>query len=341
MSEINRTAHPTGKKVHKMVSYSKYGYIFLAPFFIIYAFFSLYPLLYTFYLSMTKYWVFGPGQVDGPTFIGLQNFANLFSSGSIVGAETVQAFKNTIFMWVLNFIPQVLLSLLLAAWFTDLRVKIGNKAQGIFKTLFYLPNIITAASISFLFFQLFSIKGPVNQILIDIGVFDKAFMFTDSGKAVRYIIAFINFWMWYGNTTILLIAGIMGINPSFYDSAEIDGATSGQIFRKITLPLLRPILLFTLMTSLIGGMQMYDVPQIMGTNGNVNRIVGYDSIKTVTMVIQNKALASFKDYGVAATISVLLFAVTAVASIALFFVMRDKDAIAERKERKRERRANK
>lgn len=72
--------------------------------------------------------------------------------------------------------------------------------------------------------------------------------------------------MWFGNTTILLMAGMMGIDPSLYEAAEVDGATASQIFRKITLPLLRPILIYVMITSLIGGMQMFDVPQIL-TNG--------------------------------------------------------------------------
>ena len=72
--------------------------------------------------------------------------------------------------------------------------------------------------------------------------------------------------MWFGNTTILLMAGMMGIDPSLYEAAEVDGATSSQIFRRITLPLLRPILIYVMITSLIGGMQMFDVPQIL-TNG--------------------------------------------------------------------------
>ena len=97
--------------------------------------------------------------------------------------------------------------------------------------------------------------------------------------SARTLVAVLNFLMWFGNTTILLMAGMMGIDSSLYEAAEVDGATSSQIFRKITLPLLRPILIYVMITSLIGGMQMFDVPQIL-TNGT-----GDPMRSTMTLII--------------------------------------------------------
>ena len=129
--------------------------------------------------------------------------------------------------------------------------------------------------------------------------------------------------MWYGNTMIILISGILGISPSLYEAAEIDGATSGQSFRKITLPLIKPIMLYTLVTSLIGGMQMYDVPALMLQPGSPAK----NMIQTNTMYIMELVYSGTKDYGRGAAVSILLFIVTAVLSLILFFIMRDKDEV--------------
>ena len=326
--------HRAPKKRHaRGVDLSRYGYFFIAPFFLIYLVFQAYPLLNTIYLAFQKYMITGTNKVVGPTFVGLANFKNVLVKGS-----TLQAFENTTVMWLINFIPQILLALLLAKWFTDTRLKI--RGQGAFKVMIYMPNIITAASISVLFYSLFAYpQGPVNSLLAQLGVIDKT-LYADSGTAAltaifflekgwytRLIIAFINFWMWYGHTMIVLIAGMLGISPSLFEAAEVDGASSNQIFMKITLPLLKPILLYTLITSLIGGMQMYDIPQMMQMQGSPAKTM----TMTVTMYIMELVYTGTKDYGRGAAVSVLLFLVTAVLSIILFYIMRDKDASRERK----------
>jgi multiple sugar transport system permease protein len=118
--------------------------------------------------------------------------------------------------------------------------------------------------------------------------------------------------MWFGNTTLLLLAGMLGIDMSLKEVAEVDGASTWQVFTRITLPLIRPILLYVIITSLIGGIQMFDVPQILtkGT-GDPNR-----SSMTVLMYM-NKHMFS-KNYGVSGALSFILFMVTAVLSIIVF-----------------------
>ena len=118
--------------------------------------------------------------------------------------------------------------------------------------------------------------------------------------------------MWFGNTTILLMAGMLGIDTSLFEAAEVDGATSTQVFFKITLPLLRPILIYVIITSLIGGLQLFDVPQIL-TNGTGNPV---RSSMTLIMYL-NKRLYS-KDYGMSGALSVILFIITAILSVAVF-----------------------
>ena len=138
-----------------------------------------------------------------------------------------------------------------------------------------------------------------------------------------------NFLMWFGNTTIVLMAGIMGIDTSILEAARIDGANSIQIFRRITLPIIRPIMAYTLVTSLIGGIQMFDVPQIL-TNGNGNP----DRTSMTVIMYLNKHLYS-KNYGMAGALSVILFIITAILSVAVFkYVTKDMVNVGAKKVKK-------
>ena len=137
--------------------------------------------------------------------------------------------------------------------------------------------------------------------------------------STRALVAFMNFLMWFGNTTILLMAGMMGIDTSLFEAAEVDGATSTQVFFKITLPLLRPILIYVMITSLIGGLQMFDVPQIL-TNGT-----GDPMRSTMTLIMYlNKHLFS-KNYGMGGALSVILFIITGLLSLVVFKFSNKKD----------------
>lgn len=169
-----------------------------------------------------------------------------------------------------------------------------------------------ASAMAMLFFTLFADSGPVNSILVSLGILSKPYSFMSHVWSTRTLIALMNTLMWFGNTTILLMAGMMGIDTTLFEAAEVDGATSSQIFRKITLPLLRPILLYVVITSLIGGLQMFDVPQIFtNSTGNPNR-----SAMTLIMWL-NKHLYS-KNYGMGGALSVYMFVVTGVLSLIVF-----------------------
>lgn len=384
-------------KKHKTVQYDRWGYFFIAPFFIVYFIFSLIPLFTTFYYSFFEYYRVGMMEV-GPTFNGLKNYISIFTSDD----NLARYFWNTIIMWVMGFIPQIVISLLLAVWFTNTELKL--KCQRFFKTVIYMPNLIMAAAFSMLFFTLFSANGPINSIIknmvdkanmpnvqnqlntlvanlnayvsqnegniplkeaiasvissiqnvnipkgatlsqinniieslrdssielfknsysgVDqfsvLGIISeglkisaqpmKSIYFFESVWFTRGLVALMNFLMWYGNTTIMLMAGVMGIDNSLFEAARIDGANPIQIFFKITIPLLLPIFVYVLITSLIGGIQMFDVPQILSNgSGNPNR-----TIMTIIMKL-NKNLYS-KNYGVAGSTSVLVFIVTAILS---------------------------
>ncbi len=292
------------QKKSRVVRYNKWGYIFLIPFVAVYLIFQLTPLVSTIWNSFFENYRSGLKQI-GPNFIGLANYAKILSSG-----ELWRYAGNTMIMWIIGFVPQIFFSLLLAAWFTDPSLRL--KGQRFFKTVIYLPNLIMASAFAMLFFTLFADSGPVNSILINLHLIAKPYKWMSHVASTRNLIGLMNFVMWFGNTTILLMAGMMGIDQSLYEAAEVDGATSTQIFFRITLPLLRPILVYVLITSLIGGLQMFDVPQIL-TNGT-----GDPMRSTLSMIMWlNKHLYS-KNYGMGGALSVLLFIITAVLSIIVF-----------------------
>ncbi len=316
----------------KSISYAKYGYMFIAPFFLVYCFFQIWPLIYTFILS------FQGNQKNHGQWVGLDNYTTiLFGEGMAAGApdikaEFLQSLGNTFILWFGNFVPQILLSLLLAVWFTDAKVKLPGK--GFFKVVMYMPNIITAASVAALYVNLFGDSKFyfVNATLMNMGMAEPIKFVTDPVIS-KIMVMFIQTWLWFGNTMIMLMSGIMGINPSLFEAANIDGANSRQVFFKVTLPLLQPIMVYTLVTSMIGGLQMFDIPFLYHTGANFDK-----DLETVAVFIYynfNKGTVEQASYGLAGAASIIIFAITAVLGSITFYMNRDKDEIAKKKQRKR------
>ena len=308
-------------KSRRGISNAKYGYIFSIPFIVAFLIFNLYPTIYTAIIGFTD--LKGLGKVD---FQFLEdpfaNFKLILNNPSFRTSLT-----NTARIWIVNFIPQIGLALLLTAWFTSRGSRLAG--QGFFKVVFYMPNIITAATIAILFNSLFQYPmSPVNDLIQRLGIVDEPYNFLIKKNVARYIVAFIQFWMWYGYTTIILISGVLGISPEIYEAAECDGANSVQMFFRVTIPNLKTILLYVLVTSLIGGLNMFDIPKLF-MNG------GPDSATLVTnLFIYNQAFSGSYMYNRASAASMIMFAIIAFFSSILFFMMRDKDAIASRKARK-------
>ena len=295
-------------KKKKGISYAKWGYLFILPFFIVYISFTLIPQLMTFYNSFFENYMNGLKQV-GPNFVGFGNFVKLFSPDRSGNILMLKYFGNTLILWLLGAVPQILIALLLAVFFTSYRLNL--KGQQLFKTVIYMPNLIMASAFSMLFFTLFSPVGPVNQVLLSMG--HQTIDFLNIKVSVRLLVSLMNFLMWFGNTTILLMAGIQGIDQNMFEAAEIDGASSLQVFFRVTLPLLAPILVYTIITAMIGGLQMFDVPQIL-TNAK-----GTPDRTSMTMVMYlNNFLQTSKNYGMAGAVSMVLFIVSAVLSLFVY-----------------------
>ena len=315
----------------KLVDYAKFGYLFSLPFILAFLIFTLYPVVYTFVIGFTDLKGAGNTEWHFLPSVGKNLFVNF--TDVLKSASFQKAFRNTWIIWIMNFIPQMGFALLFTAWFTDRRSKV--KGQGLFKILFYMPNIITAATIAILFTKLFGYpKGAVNDILLSLGR-KEAFNFEANEWPVKTIIAFIQFFQWYGHTMVNLIAGVIGISPEIFEAAEIDGANRVETFFFVTIPCIRQIMLFVLVTSLIGGLNMFDIPQLyIGTRCN-------NAGLTTNMYIRNQAFAGSYMYNRAAAASVILFIVIIILSSILFYILRDKDEARIKKLRKQELRAAK
>lgn len=300
---------------------SKYGYIFILPFLLTYLAFQLWPIVYTILLSFSDL----KGLRADFTLIGLENYKKL-----ITDKYFWEAIQNTGIVWFFNFVPQLGIALLFALWFTDDTLRI--KYKGLFRTIFYLPNLLSAASVAMLYRSLFAYPvGPVNSFLTSLGIWStrvgengqiiqEAFNFFRSVPMTRGIVSYIQWWLWTGSTLILLIAGIVGISPSIFESAMIDGANKTQRAWYITIPLLRPMMLYLLITSMIGGMQMFEIPFLL-----TDMRGGPDyKIRTMMVYFYNTAFQGGNNYAYGAAISVGIFIITLILAVIIFFMMRER-----------------
>ena len=284
----------------KSVSYNHWGYIFILPFFITFAIFSLYPMIYSVNLSFTNL----AGWARDYEYVGLYNFRWVW------GRELFwRSIGNTLIMWLLNFIPQIFFALFFAAVFTSISIKM--KGKGLFKALFYFPNLLTAVTVAVLFGTLFAPHGTFHQLLVSTNIISSDFEIARHVWATRSIISYIQFFMWFGSTMILLIAAINSISDSVYEAALIDGSGKIRTFFFITLPLIKPIMVFVLITAAVSGLQMFDVPLLFAGGGPS------DNTTTVAMYIYRLAFEGQRNYNMAAAASVYVMFLAVGMSIAI------------------------
>lgn len=292
------------------------GYLFVAPFVIVFLIFSVYPVLRTLYLSFTNFRGFGEA-----TWTGVANYTRVLKDKFFW-----KALWNTVRIWGVNIVLQLGLAFLLTIVFSDIKYKI--RGLGVYRAIYYLPNLIAATSVAFLFKTLLDWRyGTVNQIL------NSVYQFFGSNRApidwigspsyAGYVIAVISAWMWFGNSFIMLMAGVQGISKDYFEAAAIDGAGRWKVFGKITLPLLRPILLYVAITSLIGGLQMFDLPFLMANKGSAS----YGSVQTVVMYLYKFGFETGStQVGYASAIAYVLFLIILAVSIVQFRIFNKKEA---------------
>ncbi|WP_075679296.1 carbohydrate ABC transporter permease [Roseburia sp. 831b] len=302
-------------KVKKMRDYNKMGYLFVLPFVVVFLIFSVYPVLRTLYLSFTNYRGFGEA-----TWTGFSNYIRVFQDKFFW-----KALWNTVRIWIVNIVLQLGLAFLLTIVFSDIKYKI--KGLGIFRAIYFLPNLIAATSVSFMFKTLLDWRyGSFNQIISAVyklfGATYNPVNWLGTSATAGTTIAVINAWMWFGNSFIMLMAGVQGISKDYFEAAAIDGAGRWTVFGKITLPLLKPILLYVAITSLIGGLQMFDMPFLMTDKASAS----YESVQTAVMYLYKFGFETgTTQVGYASAIAYILFDIILIVSIVQFKLFNKKE----------------
>ena len=289
---------------------NRYGLLFCIPFIITFLIFSVYPVIRTFSMSFTDYKGYGKADI-----VMFDNYTRALSDPLLW-----DAFVNTLKIWGVNIVLQLGLALLLTVLFSDIKYKM--KGLSIFRAIFYLPNLIACTSVAFLFKTLLDWQyGSVNQVLMEIGLISEPINWLGgSVLTAQMVVGVISDWMWFGNSFIMLMAGVQGISKDYYEAATIDGAGRWTIFFKVTLPLLKPIMMYVAITSLIGGLQLFDIPYLIsGTKGLPGR-----SLFTAVFYLFNMAFTN-RQMGYAAAIAFVLFAIIAVCSFIAFKMMNTKE----------------
>ncbi|TSB47019.1 carbohydrate ABC transporter permease [Alkalicoccobacillus porphyridii] len=282
------------------------GYFFIAPFFIIFLLFGLYPILYSFYLSFTNWDGLNP-----PEFIGFANYIRAFMDPLFL-----QSLYNTFFIWTISVVPQLTVSLVLAVILT----KRFLRGKDFFRAIYFFPNIVTAASLGLLVSLMFDWQtGSVNQMLMFLGITDGAIDWKNNALFMQLLVSAILFFQYFGYSMLIYIAGLQGISPEYEEAATVDGASKVQIFFKITVPLLKPIIIFQVITSLIGGVQIFDQP-FMLTEGS-----GAPDHATLTSVMYLYRTAFEQGrFGYGATIAFCLFLIIVTLSVTSYLISRNR-----------------
>ena len=304
-------------KKKSIKNYNRAGYLFVLPFVIVFLIFNVYPVLRTLYLSFTNAKIAGVGKIQ---WVWFDNYIRV-----ITDKFFWRALGNTLKIWGVNIVLQLGLAFLLTIIFSDIKYKI--KGLGIFRVIYYLPNLIAATSVAFLFKTLLDWRyGTFNQIIYQaFKFFGKSYNPIDwLGTAAHAgsTIAVISAWMWFGNSFIMLMAGVQGISKDYFEAAAIDGAGRWTVFGKITLPLLKPILLYVAITSLIGGLQMFDLPYLMADKASAS----YNSVQTAVMYLYKFGFETgTTQTGYASAIAYILFLIILTVSVVQFKLFNKED----------------
>lgn len=283
------------------------GYFFILPYFLVMIALQLYPIVFTLGLSFTR-----PLNMFENEFAGLANYRRLLTNGIFY-----QSIFNTLWIWLWNYIPQIVFAVLLGVILTSYKMR----GREFLRTVYFLPNLVTAASIGVLFAVILDWKnGALNQILLNMGILRKPFNWPVKPRVMQGAVSFIQWWQWFGYTMIIMMAGRNAISEELYEAAHIDGANRRQAFFRVTLPLLRPTLLYVMITSLIGGFQIFDIPRVI-TNG---RGAPDNALNTMVLYLFNQAFVNF-NVGYAAAIAWVLFFLILTFSILSFRLIRGRD----------------
>jgi len=269
-------------------------YLAISPFFVLFAVFSAYPVLYSLYLAFQRWDGIGP-----MTFVGLDNFAFLISD-----TQFWTSIWNTLLIWVMSTIPMTILALLIAVGLNS-----SVRFKGFYRIAYFMPNVTSIVAMTIVFGSIFSTQfGILNTALRAIGI-DPVEWLTDPW-GIRITISIMIIWRWVGYNSIIFLAGLQAIPTDVFEAARVDGAGPIRTFFQVTLPLLRPVLLFSVVMSAINGLQIFAEAQILvGERGGVE-----DAGTTMVLYFYNQAFAA-NDFGYGAAIAWGIFLVVVLFAI--------------------------
>jgi len=286
-------------------------YLYILPFFVVFAIFGAYPMFRTLYMSFFD-WDLANARFDPPVFIGLDNYKRMLSD-----PYYWNAMRNTFGVFLLATIPQLALALLIAA----LLNRPFLKAKTFFRIAILMPNATSVTAVGIIFLTMFKDTGVINWALglIGIGPID----WHGDGGFWSYWVAVATMvdWRWTGYNALILLAGMLAIPRDLYESAAIDGANAWRQFWSVTFPMLRPTFLFVSIVAIIGGLQLFTEPVIY-TYGYTVRGGDQREVQTLTMYMYENSMVSFNNAGYGAAISWSLFLLIIVASIGNFLLIR-------------------
>ncbi|WP_329455482.1 carbohydrate ABC transporter permease [Streptomyces sp. NBC_01497] len=269
-------------------------YLAIAPFFVLFAVFGLYPVLYSLFLSFQRWDGVGPMK-----FVGLENFRFLVTDSTFW-----ESIGNTLIIWAMSTVPMILLALLIAVGLNS-----SVRLRGVLRVAYFLPNVTSIVAMSLVFGSIFSGEfGVLNWFLGLFGIGHVQWL--ADPWAIRAAIALMIIWRWTGYNAIIFLAGLQALPKDVFEAARVDGASAAQTFFRVTVPLLRPVLLFSVVMSAIGGMQIFTESQVLLGNRGGTDGAGL----TMVLYFYNTAFAG-NDFGYGAAIAWGLFIVVVLFSI--------------------------
>jgi cellobiose transport system permease protein len=278
-----------------------WAYVFISPFYLLYAVFGMFPLLYGVWLSFHKWDGISPME-----WVGLRNYARLF-----VDDIWWYSVYNTIWLFFAATVPQIILALILAFIINSPYIK----GKDFFRAAFFMPIVASAVAVSLLFVTLFGERyGLLNYFTSLVGLPPVDWL--GDRNWLKPSIALVTIWQWTGYTMIIFLAGLQSINQELYEAARVDGAQTREIFWNITMPLMRPVILFQVILSIIGAMQNFDIPVMLAGGTQSSSPGGTDRSGLVAMVNLFWTAFKYTEFGYAAAMAFLLFLMILVFSFA-------------------------
>jgi len=298
-----------GSNLLLRVRRNAWGYVFVSPWVILYLIFGLYPLVLSFFLTFFNYSFVNP---ENRAFVGVGNW--------VAGAGDALFWKG-LYNIVLNQAVFITLKNGLGLVIAALLFRITWGAR-LFRTIYFLPVITSTVVLMTIGDNLASPGGPIQRWMLDVGILSQPSFWKTHETLPMIVIALINTWKWFGISTVILLAGMYGIDPRLYEAAAVDGATGWDMFRRITLPLLRPQLFFLLVVDVINGLQMFTEVFSIGFN-----VYGGIHNQAITPVLYLYAQAFDRaNVGYASTLGLLLaFLIAALTALQFKFVRADAD----------------